>query len=180
MFRTAEIARALSALLLCALAFLACSENRLHIESARTGARVSMTGEIEDERLVYRFPEYRRGGRVRDLFNYIYFQGDTVCFSFELSRTVARGVITVSFIDVQSGAEFKAERIEVYNKKIFGFSLVGSLLEKFFSNRLDAAIPRDKYCCRPIPFELRFRVREGDGGALEQKIRGAFTIEYTR
>ncbi len=180
MFRTTEIPRALSALLLCALACLACGENRLRIESGRTGARVSMTGEIEDERLVYHFPEYRRGGRVRDLFNYIYFRGDTVCFSFELSRKIARPVIAVSFVDVQSGAEFEAERVEIYNKKIFGFSLVGSLLERFFSNRLDAAIPHDRYCCRPIPFELRFRVRERDGATLEQSLRGAFTIEYMR
>ncbi len=179
MFRTAEISRTLPALLLCALVCLACGENRLRIESGRTGSRVSMTGEIEDERLVYRFPGYGRGGRVRDLFNYIYFQGDTVCFSFELSRTIARPVIAVSFVDVQSGAEFEAERIEICNKKIFGFSLVGSLLEKFFSNRLDAAIPHDGYCCRPVPFELRLRLRERDGSMLEHSLRGAFTIEYT-
>jgi hypothetical protein len=108
MSRAPDVLRATSALLLCALAIFACGEKRLRIEDVRTGARVSMTGEMEDESLVYRFPEYRRGGRVRDLFNYIYFQGDTVCFSFAFSRPVRRDAVAVCFVDMQTGTEYDA------------------------------------------------------------------------
>jgi len=180
MSRAPDAMRALSVLLLCALVVFACGEKRLRIEEARTGARVSMTGEMEDEGLVYRFPEYRRGGRVRDLFHYIYFQGDTVCFSFAFSRPVARGAVAVRFIDPRSGAEYDAERIEVYKTRVFGFSLVGSLLEGFFKHRLEAPVPRDGFCCSPVPFGLRVLVREDGGATLEREFRGSFRIEYIR
>jgi len=136
-----------------------------------------MRGKITDPSLTYEFRPFARGGTVRDLFNYLYFEGDTVCFSFPLGGEAAPGSVSAVFTDPARGIQVEAERLEVTDGRAWGFSLVGSLMEKFFHDELARPAPRDGYCCRDIPFRVRCTVKAA-GGDLERHIDGSFRIEY--
>jgi hypothetical protein len=166
--------------ILCAvlLAFSSCGgKGESPLGEGTLGSRVSMRGKITDPALTYVFRPFTRGGTVKDLFNFLYFEGDTVCFSFPLGADAAPGAVSAVFTDPVHGVEVEAERLESADGRAFGFSLVGSLMEKFFHDELARPAPRDGYCCRDIPFRVRCTVKT-PGGPFERYIDGAFRIEY--
>ncbi|TAL33911.1 MAG: hypothetical protein EPN93_12820 [Spirochaetes bacterium] len=174
------IRRGVSAAVLAALVvMLACGGDRgvPSLGEGRLGSRLATGGDIADSTLVYTFRPYTRGGTVKDLFNFFYFEGDTVCFSFPLTGGAAHGAVKAVFVDSARGISVEAERLEVVEGKIYGFSLVGSLMEKFFHAELAAPAPGDGYSCKDIPFEVRCTI-ELPGGAQERRLKGAFRIEY--
>lgn len=149
---------------------------KITIRAGEAGSVLSAGGEITDESLEYVFKP-RRVGTVRDLFNHLYFQGDTLCFSFTFSGDAADKDIRVSFMNPATGEAFPVERLEKYGNRVFGFSLVGTVMEQFFRARLNDAAPPDGFCCRDIPFEVAL-VACGAKENTATRIKGAFRIRY--
>ncbi len=156
--------------------FTDCSGD-LEIVSGEFGSSVAANGEIDNTSLEYRFKRFRRCATNRDLFNTIYFQGDTVCFSFELTKSVAREAVSVWFINPETGKRYRAERIDIFEKRISGFSLLGTILENYYKEILDAAIPTDAFCCRNIPFDIEISINNGKN-QLRKNLSGSFRIVY--
>jgi hypothetical protein len=168
-----------SAALACLL-LTACSRHgtsgNITVKAGEVGSALSGRGEITDESLDYVFkPRHVR--TVRDLFNNLYFQGDTLCFSFTFSGDVSGEDFRVSFVNPATGEAFPAERLEKYGDRVFGFSLVGTVMEQFFRERLNDTAPPDGFCCRDIPFEVALAER-GTKGSTATRIKGAFQIRY--
>jgi len=147
------------------------------ITPAGLGSSLSTRGEITDSSLVYTFRDFEKKGTVRDLFNYIYFQGDTVCFSFCLSKPAGQGNIDAGFINPLTGKYYKAERIDVDGNRVSGFSLTGSIMEQFYHERLGNPVSPDRYCCSDISFLVKLSVRV-NGKSIESRVPGKFRIEY--
>lgn len=102
------------------------------------GSNLSSKGLITDKKTDFIF-SYSGGGKYSDLFNYIYFQGDTVCFSFDFTGDVNKNA-RVWFVDQATGRKKYAERIEVLKSRVYGFALAGSLLEFFKKDILHSKI----------------------------------------
>lgn len=104
----------------------------LKIVSAECGSSVSMTGAIANTSLTYTFTPCSHCRSAKDICNYIYFQGDTLCFSIQCNQNIEKALITAYFENPVTHATYKAERIEKIKNTTYGFSLVGSLLEKIY------------------------------------------------
>jgi len=153
-----------------------CSRD-LAVKNAALGSDLSPDGTISDNSLVFTFKKPDPGEATRDLFNYIYFEGDTVCFSFELSRKVKEKDVDMQFIEPSTGRGFKAERIDIIDTTVSGFSLLGSLLEQFYRDRLTQPLPEKAFCCEAIPFSIRL-VLHGEKGDVIHEEKGSFVIRY--
>lgn len=156
--------------------FTACS-GKPEIVSGELGSSLAVDGGIGNASLEYRLKRFTGGNKNRDLFNAIYFQGDTLCFSFELTRGVDEKAVSVWFINPESGERYRAERIDVHEKRVSGFSLLGSILESYYRQYLDAAIPHGAYCCRDIPFGVEISIDDTEN-RLRKNMSGSFRIEY--
>jgi hypothetical protein len=168
----------LLALALLSAAELSCPGGDRKAMEGRCGSSLSRNGEIDNPDLVFRFEKYeKQGARVRDLFNYIYFKGDMICFSFSLPGPVERERIAVRFINPADGMAYPAERCETQGNRVFGFSLAGSLLERFYRQRLEQPVPAGAFCCEDIPFVIELIVREGNRD-VSLKNRHTLRIEY--
>jgi hypothetical protein len=163
-------------LLLPIILFPACSEN-LEIVSGELGSSLAAEGEISNSSLEYRLRRFSGGTKNRDLFNSIYFQGDTLCFSFELTRRVGRKMVSVWFINPETGERYRAERIDIHEKRISGFSLLGSILENYHKQYLDAPIPHDAFCCRDIPIDVEISIDDNQN-QVRKNLSGSFRIAY--
>ncbi len=108
---------------------ISCVDTPLKIVSAECGSSVSMTGAIANTSLTYTFTPCKHCRSPKDLCNYIYFQGDTLCFSIQCNQNIEKALITAYFENTVTHATYKAERIEKIKNTVYGFSLVGSLLE---------------------------------------------------
>lgn len=166
----------IKSLLLTLLMGMCCSSEHIILTGA-LGSSLSPDGTLENASLVYRFDTFTRGGRNRDLFNYLYFEGDTICFSFELEQRVDRNAIAVWFINPKTGRRFAAERVDLSARRIYGFSLLGSVMENFYREKLDEAIPADAYCCREIPLAVALIIQT-PRKTEEKTVRGSFRIFY--
>jgi hypothetical protein len=151
--------------------------DEIQIIDAGLGSRISASGKISDSNLNFTFKKYKKAGISKDLFNYIYFEGDTICFSFLLSGEVDKKNVDVCFIDPHTGKNYSAERVDLYKNRVSGFSLAGSILEKFNSDSLNRRIPKNMYCCNDIPFQVRIIIKHGNSD-IQSIITGAFRIEY--
>jgi len=140
------------------------------------GSRLDVSGVIADHSLVYRFPRYPRRGTVKDLFNHIYFEGDTVCFSMALRGGAGPLKLRAEFNDPVSGKALEAERLETHGNRVYGFSLVGSILERFHEARLHRAIEAGEWRNRKVPFTLRITVQDRDGTTVRE-VTGSFRID---
>ncbi|MCP4131586.1 MAG: hypothetical protein GY754_11460 [bacterium] len=165
---------------LCLLLFCACS-GELAITSAQLGSHYSIDGDITAKSLLFKFKPFKRekgeSKKVKDLFNYIYFEEDTLCFAFSINRSIKKDRVAVWFINPATGERFPAERIDMFDKKIAGFSLVGSLLERFYKQDLQKPLPANAYCCKKIPFIVRIDIRE-DAKTISSQVKGSFRVEY--
>ncbi len=158
--------------------FLArCPSEKFSIISCETGSDLNSEGYISDKDLTYKFKEPKKKRYVRDLFNYIYFEGDTLCFSIAANEKLAERKIKIEFMNPATGKSRPAERIEIKQNMVYGFSLIGSILEEFFKDQLNDPIPERGFCCRDIPFIIKVTI-ENKGNILIYKFNGSFKIEY--
>jgi len=167
----------LAAAMLIAL-LCSCGTGTFRLMDHGFGQEVTRQGRIINTSLQFTFPAYRRGGTARDLFNFLYFQGDTLCFSFRFSHNVSAGTVSAEFIDPATGRRFDAERLEVNGETVWGFSLVGSLMENFKRTDLASPVPGDGYCCRDIPFAVEVSASGENGGTMTARGNSSFTIRY--
>jgi hypothetical protein len=160
------------------LLLFSCSDAAFRLKSHGFGQEITRAGKITNGSTVFSFPVYARGGTNRDLFNYLYFKGDTLCFSFRFSHNVEGRAVAAAFIDPVTGQRFPAERLEKSGNTVWGFSLAGSLMEKFQGGRLDGAIPANAFCCANIPFAVEVTVAGREGDILTARKESSFRIEY--
>lgn len=104
----------------------------MKIFKAECGSSVSMNGTIVNDSLTYTFKPCTHCRSLKDVCNYIYFQGDTLCFSIQCNQNITNATIEAYFENPLTNTTYKAERIEIVNDTVYGFSLVGSLLEKIY------------------------------------------------
>lgn len=167
---------------------LACAPGKPRIESPALGSDLEHDGSMRDASLSYVFPPFNRGKTVRDLFNYLYFQGDTLCFTFRVNRHLEERMVRGWFVNPRTGKSYPVERIDVHEERtllpltgewcrVSGFSLVGSLMEDFYKGDLEKPMPRDRYSSSAIPFEIRLEVDQGEE-ILRRSLAGSFTIRY--
>jgi|GEM_PF-350060 len=165
------------ALIILLLIFISCGPGKFSIQSIETGSNLDARGAINQEFLTFTFSEPSKKRNVQDLFNHIYFAGDTLCFSLKYTGKVKKEEISISFVNPATGESFKAERIDVQDNYISGFSLVGTVLEKFYKNDLLKRIPQNKYCCKQIPFQLRIEIM-GSDKFVNSITSGSFRLKY--
>jgi hypothetical protein len=150
-----------------------CSGN-FHLTGISTGSKLSQKGLVIDSSLEYAF-DYKRQGKFSDLCNFIYFEGDTVCFSFDFSADID-GTARVYFVNTETKKRILAERIEILRSRVYGFSLAGSLLEYFNAGHLDSPVPKENRTIKQ-PFILRIELeRQGKTYAEEKPCE--FVVKY--
>ena len=85
--------------------------------------------------------------------------------------------VSVWFINPETGKRYRAERIDIFEKRISGFSLLGTILENYYKEILDAAIPPDAFCCRNIPLDIEISI-DNEKNQLRKNLSGSFRIVY--
>ena len=160
--------------------------NKYKFISPMIGKNLSENGNISESNLTYTIKRFSKKGKIKDLINYIYFEGDTLCFSLTLNREIKKNNIKVWFINPINNKKFSAERIEVinnrifnipYNSKLYGFSLIGSILEEYYYKDLDKTILKNYFCCKDIPVKLVFEISE-EKKIINHEFSGYFRINY--
>ncbi len=165
-------------LCLLTLFLISCTGKTEGISDFQTGQTFNPSnGKITDTSLAFRIKKYRKGGKNQDLFDYIYFQGDNLCFSFKFSQRTDPEKITVKFSHPVSGLTFPAERIDIIDNRCFGFSLLGSLLEKLYEDLLDNKVSIEMFCCRKIKFDIIVEVVK-DNKPRTYRFPESFSIKY--
>ena len=137
------------------------------IYSLEFGSNLNSNGEISEKSLLFNF-KYDDDTSIEKLFNHIYFEGDTLCFSFQIETDVDKDRIKVFFINSQNGDVFKAERIDIDGKRISGFSLIGTILEQFYFSKLSEK-SLEKFRKIEIPFILRIEVELNNKILIKEK-----------
>jgi hypothetical protein len=163
------------ALALAVAALIGCAgrEKGIHL-----GQEIHADGAIKTRGLDYHFKPAPSAQTPRQLFNRFYFQGDTICFSMDAGRNLHGCRVTARFSDPASGRSFPAERLEISGSRVWGFSLVGSLMDGFFRDELDAPLPPSRYEGRRIPFAVEIDLDCREGGPARYTVNGSFSIGY--
>lgn len=156
---------------------LSCSPDVNKIISGKPGSNLSVDGEIEDHSLEFIFPIAKNKRTNKDLFHYIYFKGDTVCFSFLTNYHVKAGSVRVWFVEPKSGKRFAAERVDVEKDRIHGFSLLGTLMAQFHKESVEKNIPPGAFCCSPISFKVILTINQ-NGQTITSSLTDSFEIQY--
>ncbi len=154
-----------------------CGNSANKLSEIDTGSRLNLrSGEITDSSLEFVFkPSSKKTNR--DLFNYIYFEGDNICFSFTFPQKMKPSSVKVWFADKITGKKYPAERIDIKENIVFGHSLTGSLLESFLGHKLDEEVPSDKHQDKKFIFTVFAEVKEGEKILTTEKT-GEFTIRF--
>ncbi len=139
------------------------------------GSRLSASGMISDTSLKFHFSPRTLKGTEKDFFNFIYFEGDTVCFSFSRREGEHVSVEGVEFIRSDRRYSCRVERLEIRESRIYGFSLVGSLLECFYRERLREAFEPGDWKNRDIPFILEISIKK-NGVPMRRVLYSSFRI----
>ena len=113
---------------------IACTNQPLSIMKANIGSNVALNGTITNASLHYTFTPCTWCSTAKDIWNYIYFQGDTLCFAVECTTNINDAIVTAYFENPSTKKTYKAERLEKINTTIYGFSLIGSLLEHIYDD----------------------------------------------
>ena len=145
-----------------------------HLTGILTGSTISSKGLVTEKSLSYSF-DYKKQGKYSDLFNFIYFEGDTVCFSFDFNNDID-GSARVYFINPATKKRILAERIETLRSRVYGFSLVGSLLEHFNAERLGDPVSKNMRIIKQ-PFVLQIEL-ERHGKIFTAERPGEFVVNY--
>lgn len=159
----------------------------VRVSSMSMGSNADSDGNITDSGLNFLFQKALEPRRAADLINNIYFQGDCIFFNFTLDRPVKKEKISVVFSGPGGAASMPAERLEMHRNTVlgipcssytvWGFSLVGSVLERFHMAELEGPAPADGYCCREIPLEISIEIDE-PGGKVIERMSSKFKILY--
>jgi hypothetical protein len=153
-------------------AFLSGCSREFKADSSGLGASFSKTGIITEKSTDFTF-HYEKAGKIRDLCNFIYFEGDTLCFSVDFSHDVED--VTAYFTNPATGKKYRAERIEKLRSRVYGFSLVGSILEEFLHDSLDAPIPPDRTIV--VPFSVTVEVT-CSGRSAAKETKGKLSVRF--
>lgn len=160
------------------LVIISCAGKTEGVSDFQTGQNFNpSTGEIIEANLQFKIKKYTKGGKNHDLFNYIYFLGDNICFSFKFSDRIDNKKITVKFYHPDSGLIFPVERTDIIDNRCFGFSLLGSVLEKIYESLLDNEIASDMFCCKDIKIKIIVEVVEKKK-VMKYKFPVRFRINY--
>ena len=141
------------------------------------GSDISPDGRIGSADMSFLLPDFPAVKTNRELFNRIYFTGETLCFSFELREPARPEDVRVQFVDPRTGISLPAERIDFHGRRISGFTLLGSLLEKFNGERLDGPVPAGRYCCRPLGIRVVLSMNNPKR-PIRVTLEGSFSIRY--
>jgi len=162
------------------LFFSSCSIFKLSISNFKVGSDLNLeTGKIKNYSTEYTFKKFTEGKLYKNLFDYLYFQGDTFCLSFKTNHHVDRDKIKIFIRQKNSNLKFRAERIEVSEKKIFAFSLIGSLMENFYKDNLSQKLPKGNFCCKKIPIIINIQLfNAAKKIALNKEYESFFIIKY--
>lgn len=158
------------------LMLLSCAD--LKLDSKELGSSCSRLGVITDKSLLFNFDKYNGGAYFKDLFNYIYFEGDTVCFSFKFTRDLKGFYPEIVFFNPANGKSYPAERIDIHDDTASGFSLAGTLLEQFMHEKLFTKYPPGNGTIE-LPFEVHLKLNTGKTIILE-KLNGMCIIKYVK
>lgn len=142
--------------ILYALFIIVCSCSKDAIEIGTT----IQYGKIQDRKLEYIFKKFDRSNKVEDLFNFMYFAGDTLCFGLKLNKGYNKDKIQAVFINPSNGKSFPVDRLDFDDEHITGFSLIGTIMQNFYTTDLNNNIPNDKYCCSDIPFIIKVQTAD--------------------
>ena len=134
---------------------IACTNQTLSIMKANVGSNVALNGTITKTSLLYTFKPCTWCSTAKDIWNYIYFQGDTLCFTVECTTNINDAIVTAYFENPATRKTYKAERLEKINTTIYGFSLIGSLLEHIYNDT-----PMKVLCTKRValPFVIHITV----------------------
>lgn len=156
-------------LLILFLLATACSQKK---GSIMLGSDLSQ-GVITDTSLAYTFPVYRGTARNHALFNHMYFRGDTLCFSLCLRNQINPQHTRARLIPGNSKRSYPFERIDYHGTCISGFSLVGTIMEQWYADRLKLAPPEHHYSGKKHGFTVIVRIKK-----RVYRRSGFFTIGY--
>lgn len=137
------------------------------------GSNITKKGIISDKNLSFSF-KYSGGTKNSDLYNFIYFQGDTVCFSFDYNFDVDKEV-RVWFADPRTGRKKNAERVEILKSRVYGFSLAGSLLEFCRADTLHDTMGPDRKIVQPFTVVVE---AFHNGVLCKSEKTGEFTVSF--
>ncbi|MFW5862592.1 MAG: hypothetical protein ACOCWZ_10085 [Spirochaetota bacterium] len=163
--------------MLCVLLTTGCVPREPAVVEMATGQSLTPEGEVIDTSHRYVFKKPSRPGTLRDLYNHIYFQGDTLCFSLRLNRPLKSPTIHAVIRDPRSGVETEVERLETAGKRVYGFSLIGSILENFHRGLMDRKAGISSWEGRRVPCVIEIRIVEGEK-VLHKNINTHFEISF--
>lgn len=164
-------------MLLCVLLAAGCVPREPAVVETATGQSLTPDGQVSDTSHRYVFKKPSRPGTLRDLYNHIYFQGDTLCFSLRLNRPLKSPSIHAIIRDPRSGIETEVERLETAGKRVYGFSLIGSILENFHRGPMDRKADISNREGRRVPCVIEIRIVEGEK-VLQENINTHFEITF--
>lgn len=162
-------------LIIAAFVLCSCAKMPFGVISIEFGQDLARGGAITDKSLTFTFPRFSGGRKAKDVYNYIYFKGDTLCFRAEFSDNVKKDSVRACFYSKNNKHCFPVERLEVEGNSAWGFSLVGSLLENFYG---DIPLPEDAFAGQEIPFEIELSAESLDGKQTLAKKSGSFILKY--
>jgi len=166
-------------MLLCVLLVTGCLPGEPAVVEMATGQSLTPDGEVINTSHRYVFKKPSRPGTLRDLYNHIYFLGDTLCFSLRLNRPLKSPTIHAVIRDPRSGVEAEVERLETAGKRVYGFSLIGSILENFHRGSMDKKADISSWEGRRVPCVFEIRIVEGPK-VLNKNINTHFEITFNQ
>lgn len=140
-----KINKKLVFMILTVLTIVSCGGDPGTIDNFEVGNDLYPNGKIESFKKAYSFPGYKSTERntYKDYINYIYFEGDTLCFSFDFNGKFNEKDVKVYFYFPDKKLSLNVERLEVKRNRVYGFSLIGSLLEYYYYDLLDEKYNND-------------------------------------
>lgn len=167
----------IAVLLLVFLCMSGCTPADPAVVSTATGQGLDPSGEIIKTSEIYRFDLPSKKGTVRDLFNYIYFEGDTLCFNVTLNRELENSPVSAHVRNPETGIQTEVERLEVLDNRVYGFSLVGSILEDFFASRLTEKTDISQWDGKQVPCDIYVHIKMGDVN-IHEKISTSIQLTF--
>ena len=105
------------------------------ISNIDLGSGYGATG-VEGD-LNYRFKFLSKESN-KETANKIYFEGDTLCFAFQVYGIDEDQTVKIYFVEPKSGKRFDVERIDRDGENFRGFSLIGTILENFLTEEFES------------------------------------------
>lgn len=93
------------------------------------GQNLNSNGDITQTSTEYFFKIDKSCNDYHSFFNTLYFAGDTFTFSINKQKTDSTEIY---FINPATNKKVKPESLKFSNNKIYGFSIIGSLIEELY------------------------------------------------